>query len=135
MKHRIEVNGNDGMFLTGGNPTHTTLEFEDSFIDSMIQEYWNETDGFYYLMDQVAEDIGSKVYYDVDVDEEEVKLRGYESLADWEATAYPDGVYHYHDADWRITLDSAWGCGDTMALTIARPLLTLLAPYFRERLN
>ena len=136
MKNRIAVNGNDGMFLQGGNPTEIIFEFEDSYIDRMIRNFYNETDGIYFLLHEVAEDIGGHVSIDVNVDEEEAQLRGYDSLTEWEEIAYEDGVYRYHgDPDWRISLSSTWGCDDTMAISIARPILIELAPYFRARLN
>ena len=131
MTYKVELHGNDGTFLVGGNPLHTTFECDDNFIDGCIGRSGGDITDIEWIMEEAAKDINSALYLDIDYDDEGAQERGYaDADALWKAQHDDNGVYLYEDDEYgfRIAIDSFWGMQDTLALTTGQVII----PHLRE---
>ena len=139
MTYKVELNGNDGTFLVGGNPLHTVFECDDRFIDGSLGRCGaSDIEDLEWAMDEAAKDISGALYMYLETDDETAQELGYaDAEAYWKASHDEKGVYRYEDPDdgYTVAVDSFWGMVDTLALTTGEAIIPHLRHVFVKALT
>lgn len=130
MKYAVTVTGNDGQFLTGGNPLKMEFECNDEFFAHGVSHYGEDVED---LIDGLAEDVSGGVYYHIEEVMQEAEARGECGEKAWEDLHDDNGIYSQECGDeyWKISIDSFWNVTDGIALTCGQ----FVMPSLREELE